>query len=89
VARAELLGLVGELDPGDRSEFGPDEVGAVANDDDDPLDAGGLEGIDDVADHRPAGDGHEHLGELALHAGALAGGEDDGHRGGGHEGAPQ
>jgi hypothetical protein len=88
VARAELFGLVGELDARDASELGPDEVGSVTDDDDDPLDARGLEGVDDVAYHGASGDGDEHLGEFAFHARALAGGEDDGYRRGRHEAAP-
>jgi hypothetical protein len=43
-------------------------------------DGGGVEGpaqLDHLADHRPAGDRMEELGEAGSHPGALAGGQHD------------
>jgi hypothetical protein len=42
------------------------------------LEAGALERIEDVEQHRPAGQRVEHLREPGAHARPLAGGQDDG-----------
>ncbi len=57
---------------------GTHRVGLVAEDAHDPLRAERARHGDGVLDHRPAGDGVQHLGFVRLHARAEAGGEDDG-----------
>jgi len=64
-----------------------DDVGAVSDDDEEALDAGGREALEDVEKDGLAADlDHglwEIVGELA-HAGAAASGEEDGFVDGGH-----
>jgi hypothetical protein len=57
-------------------EHGLHGVELVAEDRDHALGAGGARGLDRPRDHRAASDLVEHLGALALHAGAQAGGHD-------------
>jgi len=50
----------------------------VANDDDDATDSRLAACIYDSAHHGPTADGKYHLGEIGLHPGALARGQNDG-----------
>ena len=58
-----------------------DRLGAMPDHDDRTVDAGLRERGEDVVEHRPTGQRMEHLRDAGSHAGALAGGQDDG-RGG-------
>ena len=83
MAGAEALGLLHALDAGVRVCVGglgdgADLVCVAAHDDDDAVAAAGDGGVCDPADHGLAEDLVGDLGVVRLHAGALAGGEDDG-----------
>ena len=83
VARALLLGLHGEAEVPARERPRDallHELGLVADDRHDPIDARAERGVDERQDHRAAEEGMEHLGELGAHARPLAGGEDEGGR---------
>ncbi len=88
VAGAKALGLLG-----------PDQVelvgkglahllAAMAVDHVDGSRTQGARGLEHVRQHRPPGDGLEHLGPRGLHPLAFAGGEDDHVQGQGHGGEP-
>ena len=82
MARAFLLGLEHPVDVAAR-EGGAHLVGAVAMDDVDGVGIEGARGRDDMRKERPAGQWLQHLRQVARHALALAGGQDDdgqGHR---------
>ena len=75
VSGAALVELLDELGS-ERREFSADALGLMADDAEDigrGDDAGS--GADDVAEQGTSGDPVEHLGQLGLEAGALAGGE--------------
>ena len=57
-------------------------VGAVAGDDHRTIDAGRVEGVEDVVDQGATGERMQHLRDAGAHAGSLAGGQDDGRWGG-------
>ena len=63
-------------------EGGLHHVGLVAGDDDHRIGARCGQSGQDVVDHRPAGERVQDLGDARPHAGALAGGQDDGGRSG-------
>ena len=77
VPGAALFGLQREVDVSPRGQRLAHVVGPIADDDDRPLDAGRGQRVEHVVDHRPPADRHQHLGQLRLHSGALAGCHDD------------
>ncbi len=83
VTGAQALGLLHRLDGNGGACVGAvedraDLVGVAAHHDDHAVAAGGDGRVDDPADHRLAQDFVRDLGVVGLHAGSLAGSEDDG-----------
>ena len=75
---AQLLLLEHELDVAvTLLQFLANRVGLVPDDDDVSVDPRFFERVEHKMDHRAADDGAQNLGQIAFHAGALAGGEDD------------
>ena len=73
--------LVYEVDvAGAVSQLPLDFFGPIADDGNDPLNAGLRQGIKDELDHRAAEDRDEDLGQLRFHPRPLAGGQNDGNR---------
>ena len=70
-----------------RAGGGGDRLGAVAGDDDGALGLDGAGGGQGVGEEGDAGERVQHLGEVGVHPGALAGGEQD--DGDGHAGSPR
>ena len=78
VAGAELLGLHGERDarrarPAPAARRRPDSRRRRPS----ASTPAAPQRVEHVIDHRPAADRHQHLGQLGLHPGALAGRQDD------------
>ena len=82
MAGAELLGLLDDAEVlVDRAGRGGDRLAAVAGDEDGALGLEAAGGGERVGDQRRAGERVQHLRQVRVHPGALAGGEhDDGGR---------
>ena len=81
VARAPLLVLLDELEAQAGAvlhQLLGDPLGAVAHDDDGPVELGGRQGVEDVQDHGPTAQQVQRLGPGGPHAGSLAGRQHDG-----------
>ena len=76
--RAELLGLLEDFGAGrDPCSFGPHRVHAGPHDHGGALGAQRADGRQHVRQHRAPADGMQALGQLGVHAHALAGGKDN------------
>ena len=77
MAGAQLLLLQGELDVRPAVERRFDQFGPIADYHNRLANAPFGQGVEHVFEHRPPADREQHLGQLGLHPGSLAGGQND------------